>query len=165
MHARDVILPFVYNYSKTIWTVCNNNIIFSTVKIISAECISSHSDHAASLFVRLAAFGLRGHTHINCILYIIRRRQIFFRTRLISVYRLHVYEYRQVKYMYYLASWWRASAGHRREKLSAKPKITPGKRKLLQHSACLWSILTRVNVLPPRLTYTLTSSLSQSISS
>lgn len=43
----------------------------------------------------------------------------------------------------------------RREKLSAEPKITPGKRKLLQHSACLWSILTRVNVLPPRLKYTI----------
>jgi len=58
LHARDVILPFVYNYSKTISSVCNNNIIFSAVKIISAECIAQpagRSVPAASPSVR--AFG------------------------------------------------------------------------------------------------------------
>lgn len=101
LHARDVILPFVYNYSKTISSVCNNNIIFSAVKIISAECIAQpagRSVPAASPSIRLAEFGRRGHTRSRLyksyddIVYSIRRRRcvlffFFVRTRLISVYR------------------------------------------------------------------------------
>lgn len=65
------------------------------------------------------------------------------------------------------------AARSRREKLGTEPKITPGKRKLLQHGACLWSLLTRVNVPHPNIhgqQYTIyamaiTAALSQSISS
>lgn len=39
------------------------------------------------------------------------------------------------------------AARSRREKL--EPKITPEKRKPLQFNACLWSLLTGVNLLPP----------------
>jgi len=41
------------------------------------------------------------------------------------------------------------AARSRREKLGAEPKITPGKLKLLQFSACLWSLPTSFNVPPP----------------
>jgi len=75
LHARDVILPFVYNYSKTISFVCNNNIIFSAVKIISEECIACRSVPAASPPVRVwQAFGQRRHTRVyinRMILYIL----------------------------------------------------------------------------------------------
>jgi len=75
LHARDVILPFVYNYSKTISSVYNNNIIFSAVKIISTVCIAPLVGSCCiATRQRLAAYGRRGQTRVyitRMILYIL----------------------------------------------------------------------------------------------